>query len=291
MLCMGDSLLLDATIIDATNYLWQDSSTLPTLKVFESGMYIVEVEIECATFKDTIIVQFNTHPEVSLGQDTTLCLGDTLLLGAFTPNGIYRWQDESDLEQFKVETSGEYWVEVKNECATSSDTINIIGIQSPVLNLEPTVSICENDIVTLNVSAPNSNYLWQDSTTSPIYDISIPGAYWVQVSNSCGEAADTMYVNWSECECNVYVPNVFTPNHDNINDRFMPWFSCEIKVYEILIFNRWGELVYSSKDLGEYWNGSYHGKDCQSGVYGYLLSYTTYSGESDHKYGDITLLR
>lgn len=291
LLCSGNTLVLDASTLNAISYLWQDSTTLSTLEVFESGIYIVEIDIECALLKDTILVEYINAPKVNLGSDTTLCTGDTITLDVYETGGIYWWQDGSENERFDIVTSGEYWVEVKNECSTAYDTIKIIEIHPPTLDLEPFISICENELLSLDVTSPYSIYLWQDASTDPVYQISQQGDYWVRVSNNCGQTSDTISVRLSVCECNVYVPNIFTPNADDVNDKFMPSISCEVKAYELHIFNRWGELVYYSENLVDYWNGDYRDQPCNNGVYTYFLSYTTKTEETYHKYGDVTLVR
>lgn len=75
--------------------------------------------------------------------------------------------------------------------------------------------------------------------------------------------------------CDVRVPNAFTPNSDNINDRFVidVGENCQIKKFSLQIFDRWGRTVYSTQttDPNQAWDGSYQGNDLQNGVYMYNL--------------------
>lgn len=75
--------------------------------------------------------------------------------------------------------------------------------------------------------------------------------------------------------CNIFVPNAFTPNGDNINERFTIKYneSCNINEFELKIFDRWGRLVYESEsaDPSIAWDGTFEGKELQQGVYMYNL--------------------
>jgi gliding motility-associated-like protein len=83
---------------------------------------------------------------------------------------------------------------------------------------------------------------------------------------------------------------VFTPNGDSVNDYFSP-VSLNINNYNILIYNRWGGLVYENNTLESNWNGTYKGEPCAIGVYFYVLNATSYSGREYNLNGTVTLLR
>ncbi|HKC67914.1 MAG TPA: gliding motility-associated C-terminal domain-containing protein, partial [Bacteroidia bacterium] len=103
-------------------------------------------------------------------------------------------------------------------------------------------------------------------------------------------------------ETNVQIPNAFTPNpggpsadgvfdptsHDN--DIFHPNVS-GLKTYELDIFNRWGELLFVTKDINVGWDGYYKGKLCEQGTYIWKIRGTSIDGLTIDKAGDLTLLR
>lgn len=120
--CEGDTVTLDATTANAT-YLWQDNSTDPTFTLGEPGTYWVEVDHSCGIVIDTIIFSNNSLTGFNLGNDTTLCQGETITLDATTPNANYLWQDNSSNPLFTISESGTYWVEVDNNCELVSDTL------------------------------------------------------------------------------------------------------------------------------------------------------------------------
>jgi gliding motility-associated-like protein len=93
-----------------------------------------------------------------------------------------------------------------------------------------------------------------------------------------------------EDEYYVYVPNAFTPDGERFNTYFCI-STIGVKSGEILIFNRWGELVFESKDLNFQWDGTYNGTLIQDGTLSWKLNYTTNSGRTKKITGHITILK
>ncbi|MEM1214162.1 MAG: PKD domain-containing protein [Bacteroidota bacterium] len=93
--------------------------------------------------------------------------------------------------------------------------------------------------------------------------------------------------------CNVYAPNVFSPNRDGRNDGFRLYFSpeCQPISFTGQIFDRWGGQVFQTTNPDEEWNGSTRGQDLPTGVYVYSFRYTFADGESGTSKGSVTLLR
>jgi gliding motility-associated-like protein len=104
--------------------------------------------------------------------------------------------------------------------------------------------------------------------------------------------------NFSLCPCedtipppnNVYIPNVFSPNRDGKNDKFYIR-GVNIKEIDMKVYNRWGNLVYVSKDVHEGWDGRYKSNDCAEGVYFYIAEVTFADGTISVKKGNVTLIR
>jgi len=125
-LCTGDVRLLNATYPNAT-YLWQDGSTSSTFMVTEPGKYWVDVtnEFGC-TLRDEIWLPYLTRPAIELGNDTTLCFGDTLVIGTELPGGVrYEWQDGSTEAFFKITKPGTYKLKAYNQHCEASDEITV----------------------------------------------------------------------------------------------------------------------------------------------------------------------
>jgi hypothetical protein len=122
LLCQGESLLLNAFTNDAI-YTWDDNSGLPVRTVTTAGVYWVEVQVDNCSARDSIKVVIQEKPVVSLGNDMKLCLDETVVLNAATPNGVYQWQDNSIGSSFTVTEKGNYWVVVNVNNCIGSDTV------------------------------------------------------------------------------------------------------------------------------------------------------------------------
>jgi gliding motility-associated-like protein len=91
--------------------------------------------------------------------------------------------------------------------------------------------------------------------------------------------------------CNTYLPNVFSPNGDGINDEFNRFSSgCPPQVYHLHIFDRWGEEVFYTNNTKQGWDGSFKGEPASLGVYAYLLVVEEY-GEKKQFAGEVILVR
>ena len=92
-----------------------------------------------------------------------------------------------------------------------------------------------------------------------------------------------------------YVPNTFTPDGDEYNNTFIPVFSNKNKVESIhlLIYNRWGEIVFESENIDFGWDGTYKNRKAQDGTYTWELIFTDNSciGKKEHLYGHVNLIR
>tara|TARA_B110000240_G_scaffold151067_1_gene167374 strand:+ start:716 stop:2083 length:1368 start_codon:yes stop_codon:yes gene_type:complete len=143
-LCQGGTLTLDATTTNAT-YLWQDNSTNPTLNVTQQGTYWVQITDSCGSTTGTINVSYYQLLTLDLGNDRTLCQGETLTLDVTTTNATYLWQDNSTNPTLNVTQQGTYWAEVIINNCSEADTIIIIEED------------CEIILEMPNVFTPNSD--------------------------------------------------------------------------------------------------------------------------------------
>ncbi len=96
--------------------------------------------------------------------------------------------------------------------------------------------------------------------------------------------------------CKWFIPNIFSPNDDGVNDTFLPYSDCGANLlsYEMKIFNRWGRLVFETTSLDEGWNGKAGGKDLPSEIYVYYIRYTTSDDiekETELMSGDVFIIR
>jgi gliding motility-associated-like protein len=192
-LCPGQTVTLNATTAGAT-YSWQNGSTSPTFTVSQAGTYTVTINVNGCTDTDAVTVNYGVNPSVNLGNDVTLCTGQTLNLDATNPNSTYSWQNGSTSPTFTVTQAGTYSVSVTNSCATVTDNIVVSYNSPPTVNLGPDQTICSGQSVLLDATSQNSTYLWQDNSTNATFTANQSGTYSVVVSNSCGNASDNLVV-------------------------------------------------------------------------------------------------
>jgi gliding motility-associated-like protein len=136
----------------------------------------------------------------------------------------------------------------------------------------------------------NGDFLWQDNSTSDYMNVTKAGLYFVNLSNQCGTATDSCLVNYSDCDQLIWIPNAFTPNGDGNNEVFLPYIE-NVDLYRFMIFNRWGELIFETKDKYLGWDGTFNGDRSPGGAYGWRIDYTNSQGESFCKYGYVILYR
>ncbi len=113
----------------------------------------------------------------------------------------------------------------------------------------------------------------------------------IQVVISPGGCSDTAYgqvvINGVS---EIFIPNAFTPNNDFINSGFGV-VGNGFSDFHLWIFNRWGELLFETRDADEKWNGTRNGKPLKSDVYVYKIEYTDYKGRLQALMGHVTLIR
>lgn len=130
LMCNGETLVLDASMLDAISYTWQDGSSEAQLTVSEAGEYAVTITLQCGTYQDKILVEYNDYDlTLDLGRDTTFCVEDVVELDVFSPYATgYLWQDGSTEATFVVDETGSYSVTITDGCTSISDQINLIKI-------------------------------------------------------------------------------------------------------------------------------------------------------------------
>ena len=159
------------------------------------------------------------------------------------------------------------------------------------------------NVQTFNQSINAQNYFWNfgDGTsttqTDPNHTFSDATAtYTIQLTayNEFG-CFDTTSRNITyQQNLQVYVPNSFTPNFDEYNQEFLPVISAGFRPssYHMTIFDRWGELVFESRDPNFGWNGTYGSKRCQIGTYTWKINLDALqSGETMEYVGHVNLIR
>jgi len=214
-------------------------------------------------------------PQPNIGADQNLCNQANVTLAESIP-GIYTWSDGSNGNNLLVDKTGTYWLEVNDGTCAGRDSAYIYFGLPPVL---PTISdtfICKNSFVGFNFSNFDTKYLWNDGSTDSFKLITNGGLYSVTATNPCGTTNATFNVNQLEDDCNVLIPNAFSPNGDGVNETFRPvLLSDSIVVDQMIIFNQYGQILFEGSGKDIVWDGKYLDLKVQGNQnYYYLLYYT-----------------
>jgi gliding motility-associated-like protein len=298
-ICVGGQVKLKAS--NGVSYKWSpaiglSSTTVPDpiAKPDKTTQYRVVVTDKCGReFPDSLIVKVGGSPIVfDLGHDTLLCQGQVLPLNPNIVDAKYRWQDGSTSPTFNADSTGLYKVVVEKNFCFASDSIRLKFMKPPSVELGFDTTLCLNKKLILKANGENATFVWQDGTYLSSYVVLKAGIYYVVAKNQCGEVSDAIKVDYDDCR-QVFIPNSFSPNGDGKNESFMIFSGDDVvKIKSLQIFNRWGGLVFSAKDfLPNDLSMAWDGKDMATGVYTYLAEIVFKDGETEFKYGDVTLMR
>jgi gliding motility-associated-like protein len=120
------------------------------------------------------------------------------------------------------------------------------------------------------------DYLWSNGSRQGKITISEAGSYFVNVKDDWGCILPDTIVVGDLCSPWVSFPTAFSPNGDGVNDFFRPAYKNEFDTYHLQVYNRWGELVFSSSSPKSGWDGVYKDAAQPMGVYIYKLEYAFY---------------
>jgi gliding motility-associated-like protein len=293
-ICPGASLVLDATTAGAS-YQWQDGSTAPSFAVQQAGTYWVEVTVSACTISDTIVVTTTPLTVPELGPDLTLCEGDSTVLQVVPGAASVLWSTGSTDPEITVSSADQYSVTLSLNGCTTTDAIevNVVPFIDQI-DLGPDRPICPGEKLTLGTATIAPEYVWSTGANTPTIQIEDAGLYVLSISGSCASASDTVLVFAGNCPPLVYVPNAFSPDGDGMNEVFGPVITGTIDDYELLVFDRWGEVIFTSNDRSAGWDGRVDGTDAQQGVYVWSLGYkavTDVGVRQERITGSVTLLR
>ncbi len=264
----------------------------------DTGTYHISLIIygfcKTDTITKTIFIKFPIS-NFSLGNDTILCINDTLHLGSNIISDVstsYLWQNGDTTSTCLVNQTGLYWLKVNAGGCWLIDSINIDFISPPYIQLPEDKQICEGQDITLSIPFGNYDLIWNDGLIENNRIINESGLYSVTAKNKCGISTADFHLNTKNCECNLYIPNAFTPSNDGLNDCFAAKYYCDFTFFRFSIFNRWGQLVFETNNPNQCWDGKYLGNYAKSDIYAWILQYKgTEFKEVQTKRGSLTLIR
>ncbi len=279
IICLGDSFLLkfseDQVSKNATYQLNTSYGIIVNTKQFyikKKGVYSIKIIDGKRTIFDTTFLKINEKPKIHI-RDTLLC-GGPIIVASKNKAYKYTWSNGEIGDQVKIDKPGTYWVKVNNKGCTLTDTFRISSGLSITPNFGKELLVCENEPnKILSVKAPNDvKFYWNTGAITSSINATKEGVYWVKsTSKVCGIKTDSVTVKYKNCECDVFIPNSFTPNDDDRNDYFLPIFQCDYSYFSLTIMDRWGNTVYTSNNVNGKWDGKFKGNPCPDDVYVYRI--------------------
>jgi gliding motility-associated-like protein len=193
-------------------------------------------------------------------------------------------------------------------CTSSLTQDDIICVEpEPIasFSVNPLIMSMNNPVAQFtNTSSGNSTQIWNFGDNSGGSTQNNPshtypeqaGQYYVTliVANANGCLDSTSQLVIVENDVIYYVPNTFTPDGDKFNPTFKPIFTAGFDVYQyhMIIFNRWGEIIFESYNAEVGWDGTYGGELCSDGVYIWQISYKEIGRDKRNEIrGHVNLLR
>jgi gliding motility-associated-like protein len=237
-------------------------------------------------------------PKIELGNDTTICEGDTAVFQVDDEFGTYLWNGNSCSDHFfEFSEQGSVTLEVSNVCGMDSDEAFVYVQPLPLVDLGPDIEMKYREYLTLD-AGQHEEYLWMDGSTEKYYSPKNPGAVWVQVADGFGcKATDTVII--SPIPFTFHVPTAFSPNGDEMNEQFKIFTTYDVQVdfdYEFFVYNRWGQEVFHTRNYPDFWDGTFNNLPCPIEVYTWILivemdSENDFFTKTTKLAGNVTLLR
>ena len=199
----------------------------------------------------------------------------------------YQWNDQ----YYYASGSYTFLHEDENGCE-QVDTLHLNFVDTTTSITSLTYNFCDQESAMLEVNSVLPNIEWSTGETTPIITVFESGLY--TVTASLGQCAISREFLIKPCERELLMPNAFTPNGDGNNDVFcIPegyLDQIDDNIFEVRIYDRWGELVYVSHDKHFRWNGEVKGRLLRNIVYTYLINFTSVSGVPQTVKGTVIVL-
>lgn len=318
VICATDSVQLTAAT-DGLRFSWTPAATLnnptllsPVALPSTTTTYQITSTVGSCSTTDSVTVKLVPYPGSNAGPDTTICYQSSAQLHGAIAGNSFTWSPSSSLNNSNSldpiatpPSTTSYILTVRDNIGCPKPKLDTI-----VVTVLPKINAFAGKDTAVVVGQPlqfnasgGTTYLWTPSTSlnrnniyNPvgIYDGSFDSIrYKVIVLNESG-CADSAYLTVRIFKTNpqIFVPTAFTPNGDGLNDYFRP-IAVGISRFDYFrIYNRWGQLVYSStlsEDQG--WDGKVAGKEQASGTFVWLVKGVDYTGKIVFAKGTVTLIR
>lgn len=294
----------------------------PYIVRFDSaGTYKVRMQINnngCVSDEMTFTVTVRPSPVIAFSAKQDACVDEVVNVALYyTTNNVtqYSYDFAGGDMVYGTATGGPYgirWTTPGTKVITLNanttgcrarvtyDTIRIHAYPDARIRTVSNTNICTGDSVLFTASEQDSNarFYWTPDyffSSGNIYQawgvVKKDGFVRLDVESKWGcRSSDSVKINAKPC-CELFFPNVFSPNNDAKNDFFRPVTIGHHNIANFRVVNRWGQTVYESKDERKGWDGTYNGKPQDVGTYYYYIKYQCSTNEYIEQKGEVLLLR
>lgn len=312
IICEGTAIQLAGqsnapSVVWTPNLAINNATTLsPTVNPSTTTNYILTATQGVCIRRDTVTVTLRPAPMANAGPDTAFCYGKSIVLYG-SGGSLYNWQPTTNMQNNTSATPTiaplqniKYWLHVEDVYGCKSlvaDTINITIIPPIQMFAGNDTLVAANQPLQLNGSgAPLFQWIpgtWLNNSNiaNPIATIGVIGNIQYVLKGSTIEGCigfDTLNIKVYKGP-DIYVPTIFTPNGDGKNDVFQIVAVGITKFNFLRIFNRWGQLIYTTNDWTKGWNGTRNGQQQPNGAYVWMVDAMGFDGKPIRKKGTVLL--
>lgn len=306
-ICLGDTLRVKQSnnFMPKADFWWQFG--LDSIQTIEPEFYFTEAGSKEISFNWEVCNELDSMnytvmvrdlPKVNLPSDTTVCYQDTFELSAWPiVRAQYTWQpDMGNSNTATIYEPGKYTLTVNNGCKAVAST-QVHYLEPIWTQLGEEYFICEelDELVILDAGKGFDSYRWfPTKDTTQWINVAKVDSYFVIVEDYRGCKTEGGTAVKRRCPIYLYFPNSFSPNADGLNDFFKP-IGQDVNFYQLSIYNRWGELIFTSDQLEKGWDGTFKGVKSPEDIYVYMCEYQGIDEQKIkrkfYKQGRITLVR
>jgi gliding motility-associated-like protein len=316
-ICKTDTIQLYAQT-NGLHFLWSPSIGLndttiqnPLANPLTTTTYTVVSSIGNCFASDTKTITVVPYPVVNAFSDTTICYGNSAQINGITDGTNIIWSPSNSLADANTlhpvaspQTTTTYTLAVTGNLGcpkSSSDTVTVTVVPKVIAFAGDDTTIVANQPLQLNATGGDS-YFWTPSTGMDNPDIANPvttlsASYdsityivTATVPPNC-TGTDSLKVVVFKTIPSIFVPSAFTPNDDGRNDILKPILVGMKQLNFFRVYNRWGNLLYSTSRIGQGWDGTQAGMKQGSGTYVYIAEAIDYLGKPVTAKGTVVLIR
>jgi gliding motility-associated-like protein len=311
--CLNDTVYVDVISQGSSNYTWtpnqfivNETTLRPGFFPEVSSTYTLSISNYCYTKSDSVRIVVLPLPTLVFNHADSICYGDSVELSV---NGAqtYQWDFDASLSELNIPNPvasplapTTYYVNAVdiNGCETrDSTTVELLPL--PTVNAGNDTLIYRDTPGYLNGSTDGIEYYWSPSTYLEDYqalytkaEVPKTQAYVLFARNDFGCSNQDTVLIFVETRTILMLPTGFSPNGDGVNDVFKIVRHLNIdKLKDFSVFNRWGEMIFTTTNINEGWNGTYKNREQELGVYVWQVVALTQDAEEIVRKGNVTLVR